>query len=202
VQDVNFIDYGTKAGKKVFEEAIKAVKDEFDGTSNKVTILQEQLEGKCTDFGWSNNDTSDIINIPPDLLNPGDTVNLLQGYSQLTMAMITAWAMVFVVNQNTRRAQNNYNMYRCLINSLDSSTQTIMALEKEKYTIQGQVIAALFYKVLISKAEVDTQATIALTRTALTKLDQKMLDLHSNVKDFNKCERLQYVRKDMQIKVE
>ena len=185
VQDINFIDYGTKAGKKIFEEATKAVKDEFDGTSEKVTILQEQMEGKCTDFGWNNQDTSDIINIPPDLLNPGDTVNLLQEYSQLSMAMITTWAMAFIVNRNTRRAQNNYNMYRSLVNSLDSDTQTIMALEKDKYTVQGQVITALFYKILISKAEVDTQATIALTRTALTKLDQKMLDLNSNVKDFN-----------------
>lgn len=184
--NLNYLDYTSKAGRKVFEEATKALKDEFDGTSDKIAVLQEQMEGKSTDFGWNNQDTSDVINIPIDMTNPNDTRDLIQEYSQLTTNMITAWAMVHIVGAQTRRAQNNYNLYRCLFNTLTSDTQAAISLEREKYTVQGTIIAPLFYKVLLSKAEVDTQATVALTRAALTRLGQKMLDLNSNVAEFNR----------------
>ena len=69
--------------------------------------------------------------------------------------------------------------------SLDENMQNVMDLEASAYTVQGTVISALFYKVLIGKAEVGTQATIALTRNTLTRLDQKMLELDSDISKFN-----------------
>lgn len=144
------------------------------------------MAGKSADLGWNNQDTSDVINIPVNMATPNDTRDLIQEYSHLTTDMITAWAHASVIGTQTRRAQNNYNLYRCLFNSLTSDTQAVISLEREKYTIQGTVIAPLFYKVLLSKAEVDTQATVALTRAALMRLGQKMIDLNSNVAEFNR----------------
>ena len=185
ILNLNYLDYTEKADRKVFEQATKALKQEFNRSSAQVAILQEQLIAKADDFGWSNNDTSDIIHVPVDPATPNDYRNIINESSQLTTAAITAWAMANIVNVQSRRAQNNYNMYRCLFNSISNSTQAEMALERHKYEVQDTVIAALFYKVLISKAEVDTQATIALTRSALTRLDQKMLELNSDIADFN-----------------
>ena len=149
-------------------------------------ILQSQLQVKATNFGWNNIDTSDIINIPNDPANPNMTLDLIQSVSLLTTETISAWARNNVVNQPTRRAQNNYMMYLTLVNSLDNNTQATMELEKANYTIEDTHVAALYFKILMSKAQIDTQATIALTRTALTRLDEKMLELNSNISEFNK----------------
>ncbi len=139
------------------------LKDEFDGSSEKVAVFQEQLLAKCNDFGWNNNDTSDVVNLPLDPAVPIDTRNLVLEFAQLTVTAITAWAIANVVNVQSCQAQNNYNMYRSLFNSLDSDTQAIMALEKGRYTVANTVVAALFYKLLMSKAEVRSHADRADT---------------------------------------
>ena len=185
VLDLTIIDYDGKAGKKLFEAATRRLGETFDGSSDKLMVLQEELTRKATNFGWNNHDTSDIINIAPIAAIPLTTCNLIQEYSQLSVEVLTAWATANLVNMQTRKAQNNYNMYSSLFNTLDADRKASMALERDSYTIQGTPIAALFYKTLMSKAEVDTQATIALTRTALTRLDQKMLELNSDIPLFN-----------------
>ena len=73
------------------------MKDEFDGTSGKITVLQEQLTGKARDFGWNNNDTSDIINIPLEDEIMDKTRNIINEYSQLTTEAITEWALDNIV---------------------------------------------------------------------------------------------------------
>jgi hypothetical protein len=164
------------------------LKNEFDLTSDKIGVLQGQLLAKANNCGW-NHPQADVINLPT-AANNARTCNLIEEYSKLTVASITAWAILHVVNQQTRLAQNNYNLYQCLFNTLTSEKQTSMELERTLYTVQGVVIAALFYKLMMTKADVDTQATIAITRTALTRLDEKMLELNSNVADFNEFVKL------------
>jgi hypothetical protein len=163
VLDTAIIDYDDKAGRKLFEAATKKLGETFDGSSDKTMVLQEELTRKATDFGWNNKDTSDIINIAPNAAVAANTCDLIQEYSQLSIEVLTTWARTNIINQQTRRAQNNYNMYSTLFNTLDADRKASMALERSKYTIQGTSIPALFYKTLMSKAEVDTQATIALT---------------------------------------
>jgi hypothetical protein len=180
------IDYSTKAGKKSFYQDTAKLPEIFDGMSEGVTLFQSQLQDKAKASGWDNGeDTEDIINIPTQLALSNDTRDLIQEYSQLTTQMIIAWAVAQVILANNRKTQNNYNMYMCMKNSLTKEMQNSMELEQEQYTVQNTVVAALFYQILMSKAEVGTQATIALTRNSLTKLDQKMLELDSNVNDFN-----------------
>ena len=60
-----------------------------------------------------------------------------------------------------------------------------MLLESHKYTIQGTPIAALYYKCIMGHSNVDTLATISLTRHLLATLDVKMIDLNSNIDEFN-----------------
>ena len=47
----------------------------------------------------------------------------------------------------------------------------------------------LLLKLIISKAHVDSRATVSFIRTSLTLLDSKMIELDSNIKAFN-----QYVK--------
>ena len=112
-------------------------------------ILQSQLQVKSTNFGWNNDDTSDIVHLPRDPTMPNITIDLLQGFSLLTQEAITDWAQNNIVAMQTRRAQNNYMMYLTLVNTLDKDTQATMELEKANYTIEDTCIAALYFKILM-----------------------------------------------------
>ena len=184
------INYASKEGIKAFNKATLALTEVFDGTSERVLVLQEELQRKSKDEGWCYNNAADVVNIAPDAAVPQTTKDIIQEYSQLTEARLNEWATATIVPQVGRVCQNNHNMYVTLVNSLSSDMKAVMALESESYTVGGQPIASLFYKALMSKAEVDTQATIAMTRTALTRLAEKMLELNSNVVAFNDNNKL------------
>lgn len=107
VLNTAIIDYDDKAGRKLFEAATKKLGETFDGTSNKTMVLQEELTRKATDFGWNNKDTSDIINIAPNAAVAGNTCDLIQEYSQLSVEVLNTWAMNNIVNQqNTCQVQS------------------------------------------------------------------------------------------------
>ena len=181
--DSGIIDYTTKEGNKKFERATKALTNVFDGKSINMTVFKGDLAQRASNCGWSNGHaTSDVISIPGD---NNVIKNLITEYSQLTSEQIMAWANTNIVNQQTRKAQNNENMYQCLYNSISSEVLTEMLLRREAYTVNNVHIAALFYKCIMSYASVDTTATLSLTRAKLAALDKVMLELNSNIKEFN-----------------
>ena len=59
-----------------------------------------------------------------------------------------------------------------------------MSLKKKSYTVQDTQIAALLYKELLKRAEVDTKASSAVTRLELYNLDTKMIELNYNITAF------------------
>ena len=183
--DEAILDYTTKEDIKKFEKAIAKLNNTFEGKSEQMTVFKGDLSLRATNCGWNNGrPNSDIISIPT-AADANVTHNLIHAYSQLSNEEITAWATAQIVNQQNRKAQNNANMYQCLYNSLSSTMVNKMLLESQKYTIQGTPIAALYYKCIMGHSNVDTLATISLTRHLLATLDVKMIDLNSNIDEFN-----------------
>ena len=184
--DNTVLDYIDKADIKKFEKAIAKLNNEFNGKSEQMTVFKGDLHLHSTNNGWNNGlENSDIISITT-LADVDVSHNLIKENSQLTTADITSWAMVNVVTQTTRKAQNNANMYQCLYNSLSTNMVNMMLLvEKEKHHIQNVPITTLFYKVIMGHSNVDMLATIPLTRHLLTTLDSKMIDLDSIIREFN-----------------
>ena len=180
------VDYSTKEGRKSFYKDTEKLPDTFNGQSEGLTLFQSQLKDKAAACGWNNgHPTEDVIQIPIEQVRPNDTRDIIQEYTQLSVEAINAWCIPNLIAINDRRAQNNYNMFMCIKQTLTPEVQNNMELDREQYTVQDVVIAALYYKILVGKAEVGTQATIALTRNSLTRLDQKMLEVDSNVEKFN-----------------
>jgi hypothetical protein len=182
--DNNVLDYTDKADIKKYEKATSKLNNEFDGKSEQMTVFKGDLDLHASNNGWNNGgNNSDIIHIPT-LANNAINHDLIKEYSQLTIEDITAWARANVVGQNTRKAQNNANMYQCIYNSLSTKMVNRMLLEREKFTIGQTPIAALFYKIIMGHSNVDTLATISLTRHLLATLDAKMIDLNSDIRKF------------------
>ena len=183
--DTSVIDYSTKEGLKKFERATKALNNVFDGTSGGMTVFKGDLKQHANNSGWDNGQPdSDVISIPGAVAT--EKFNIITQYSQLTRNQIISWATSNVINKQTRKAQNNANMYQCIYNSISTDLLNQMLLEESRYMVQETPIAALFYKELMNHASVDTQATISLTRQQLASLDVKMVELNSDVREFNK----------------
>ena len=185
------IDYSTKQGMKLFEKAIEALPKKYDGSADNLALFLSQLERKSTNCGWNNGQANeDIVNLPLDITRPMVRRNLIQEHAQFTVEGVTTWASATILAIQDKRAQNNYNMITCMKNSLDDDVQDMMDSEYMSYTVNGVEVAALYLIALIKHAEPGTHATVALVRNDLTNLDSKMLELDSNIEEFN-----QYVRK-------
>jgi hypothetical protein len=184
-RDNAVLDFTDKADIKKYENAIAKLNNRFDGRSENMTVFKSDLMYRATYSGWNNGlANSDIITIPT-LADQNVTHNLITEYSQLSEADIRAWATAAVVGRNTRKAQNNAHMFTCIYNSLTAKMINRMSLESSKHHVGVTPVAALFYKQLMGDSTVDTTATISLTRQQLATLDTKMIDLNSNIREFN-----------------
>jgi hypothetical protein len=182
--DHTVLDYSQKEDVKKFEKAIAPLNNQFEGKSEQMTLFKGDLALHASNNGWANgHQNSDIISIPS--ISDNVNYNLITEYSGLTVEDIVTWANNTIVGKETRKAQNNANMFQCLYRSLSPTMVNKMLLEQNKYTINNVTIAALYYKHIMGYSNVDTLATISLTRHLLSTLDVKMINLNSNITDFN-----------------
>jgi hypothetical protein len=92
----------------------------------------------------------------------------------------------------TKRAQDSFLSCQCLLSSLTLDFLKLITADSTKYHLpalnaaDGPVPSGpLLLKLIISKAHIDSRATISYIRDSLTKLDAKMVELDSNVAAFN-----------------
>jgi hypothetical protein len=184
-RDDAILDFSDKADLKKYENAIAKLNNRFDGKPQNMTVFKSDLKYRSHYSGWNNGmANSDIISIPI-IADANVSHNLITEYSQLSEEDIRAWATTNVVGNNSRKAQNNAHMFTCIYNSLTANMINRMSLESSRHYIGVTPIAALFYKQLMGDSTVDTTATISLTRHQLATLDTKMIDLNSNIREFN-----------------
>jgi hypothetical protein len=184
-QDFTVLNYNDKADIKKYENAIAKLNNVFDGKPENMTVFKSDLTYRAKYSGWNNNHVdSDIIRIPT-IANAQVLHNLITEYSQLSEDDIRAWATTNIIGRTTRKVQNNANMFACIYNSLTPNMINRMSLESSRHLINGVPIAALFYKQLMGDSTVDTTATISLVRHQLATLDTKMIDVNSNIREFN-----------------
>ena len=184
--DIDVLDLTSKEGKKLYYKAIEGIQTKFDGKSKSLTVFKSDVTRHATAYGWNNgNANSDVINIANDA---GVVKNLISEYAQLTNERLTDWANANLIGAGNqlRRAQNNHMMSEFLLNSIENKADVVT--RAHEYTVGGTVVAALLWKLLMSDAQVDTIATVSVTRKALgtAQLSQSLLATHSsNIKSFN-----------------
>ena len=174
-----FIDYSTSAGAKIFNKATAPLDYVFDVEEGSVQTFIETLMDRSTMFGW-NEPNSSVITV--------NNVNLLTEHGTLSVEEVRTEVLTYV-DTESRRAQNSYQMYACIMASLTDEGRTKILTEAERYTTNQIKSGPLLFKVLMTKAAVDTRATVLHIRTALFNLDSYMSMVKGDVNKFN-----QYVR--------
>ena len=187
------IDYSTPTGTKLYKAATAPLATTFSLDEPNIRVFLFELTARANEFGWS-----EVLNIDIGTANNPDNVNLLTQHGRVTAAKCRTTAETYI-NGNTRRSQNNYQLYKCLTESVDAETKKTMANEFDDYTVTVQNNAyqcgATYLKVLLAKAEVDTRAMAAHVRMNLIKLPEYMKTLaKDDIKVFN-----DYVKEQLKI---
>jgi len=91
----------------------------------------------------------------------------------------------------TRDAQNDIQIYACLINSLTELGKSRVYVDSIRYTVNGQPNGLLLLKVIVQKSHIDTRATVTVIRTRLSSLDAKIADFSDDIVEFNKYVKTQ-----------
>jgi hypothetical protein len=119
-----------------------------------------------------------------DSSTPEVAQNIVTEYSLLTVndiTYVTPW-----IGNNTRQAQNNFQMYTCIMASLTKDGCTKILAEQNKYHIRQHPCTTILFKLLMQKAVINTHETSSLLQESLSNLDTYMSTIKSNIGEFNK----------------
>ena len=173
------IDYSTRAGSKIYEAAVEALNIEFDCKPENLKPLLQKIRNRSMATGWDH-----ILDIPTDLAEPDQTTNLLGEYGLLTLEQVRAHAETYV-NAAVRAAQDSFQLYMCLMKTLTKEAQAKIMLHADEYTVNGTASGTCLLKIIIRESHIDTNATTSFISQRLSKLDQYIKTVGSDIDKFN-----------------
>lgn len=170
----NFLDFSLSENQKLYKEGCAALDFTFDGKPEQLLLFKEHLSVRATKMNWW-----DAIDIPIDPTDPNsDTRNVITQHGQLDTEAIVDWATDNIIDEETRLAQDNHMMFTCLSRSISDDVMKKIVPDRDEYIIERVPIAALYFKLLISKAELESRATTSNIRS-------KMVNLHNYIAKIN-----------------
>jgi hypothetical protein len=102
----------------------------------------------------------------------------------LTLENVHAKANTYI-GQQTRQAQDAAWMYEFLRDSLTEAARSRVALRSTHFTIQGTLDGPSYLKTILMTFYVETNATNFFLREQLHNLPDKIMELKSDIPDFN-----------------
>jgi hypothetical protein len=171
---------------KLYNKAIEGLPNKYDLSPVGLQQFLSSVRDRIIAF-----DMERTINIPDAI---GVIRNLIVVYGLLTAADIMAYILTYF-DLETKEAQDSVILYQFLENSLTIEARTEMCVYEDQYLIDyipapGATpikigSGACFLKAIIGKAVLDTMASVNTLPAAIRNLDKKLVELQSNIKQFN-----------------
>ncbi len=170
------LDLEDAKDRKLYTNAIKGIETKYDLSPQKLKAFLDDVHDRSQLYGWSN-----ILSVPDE----GDSKrNIIEEYGRVTIEECNSYAKTyFRIRQ--RKAQNSVMLYNFLINSITTEAKAELSVQQEQYVIDGIKDGLSFLKHLISKAQIDTVATVNVLRTSIARLPSKMTEYAGNIREFN-----------------
>ena len=196
-REVNFVDYGTSVGTKIYKAATMPLEYKFDLDAENLPLLLEAVETRAISQGWDQT----ILRITVGQGNAATHHDILTNYGTLSYDEVKAFVTTYAFTES-RQFQDAINAHTALKESLtEDALKTILA-KKDMYTLRRSELQApangwpastpeyyydgtLFLFVLISSASAKTNATLSVIVHRLQNLTVTMQDKDSNIKEFN-----------------
>jgi hypothetical protein len=151
--------------------------DKFDGKPKGLRVFLEAFKDKAIMYNWF-----DVLTVPN--LARTDVKNFLTNYGSITMEECVSHAEDYMLARD-RTAQNSQMILHCLSDSLTTDFKAELMSELSANTIDGYSEGLCFLKIITSKAQIDTIATVYVLRAAGGNLSTKMVEMSGNITDFN-----------------
>jgi hypothetical protein len=94
------------------------------------------------------------------------------------------------VDKPIHPAQDNFMMYKCLMNSISKEGKNKILSWKKQYTMGTNSSGNLLLKIIVEESHLDTNATTTSIRNKLSSLDEYILTIGCNITKFNGYVRL------------
>jgi hypothetical protein len=191
-----FLDLTSSSGAKHFKSGIEPLNSQpFDFEDGAdLQVFLDLVLAKSQVYGWNA-----IFTIPVKNAMTGVIVrwNILNHYGMVPLASVRAHVLTYY-SAHTKQAQDAFMLCQCLLNSLSLDFLKTITANTDAYhlpaivDLDGSIPSGpLLLKLIISRAHVDTRATVSFLRSSLTLLDEKMVSLDSNILLFNAYVRAQ-----------
>ena len=132
-------------------------------------------------MGWNSYPTSGIITISD---GNGTELNIFNSYGKLSTSEITLNATTYV-NADTRKTQNNNQIYHCLKNLLTASGIANIISKSTKYNIRSNPCGALLLRIILHKSIIYARAKAFTIRDNLSIIDTYFATVNYDIEKFN-----------------
>ena len=176
------IDYSNKSGSSLFDRATKnmfaSADERYDLNADGLMDFTDAVARRGKECGW------DLFTIPN---SAGVNKNLISQYGELTLAEVHDWVNPIVTAVPlTRQAQEDAQLYLCLMNSLSKGAIGELMLKEADFTIGDEGCGVKLFRIIMSESQVDTVATTNLLLGQLTSGLPELMEKHgNNIKAFN-----------------
>lgn len=174
-----YLDLTDVNDNRTYRNGMKALEiDKYDGKPKDMRIFMEVFKAKAIMYNWF-----DVLTVP-DLTPAANLRNFMVNYGTVSLADCQAHANTYLALRD-RAAQNSQMMYHCVADSLTNEAKADLMNEASKYTVAGYTDGLCFLKLMLSKAQTDTVATVNMLRSTISRLPSKIVELSGNICDFN-----------------
>ncbi len=158
--DVNSpLDYSSKVGISIYNQATKPLTTRFGMTPEEVVIFLQEFKDRADANGWSKG----TYNVTKFLTNNNVSVHIHEGYGLLEAAAISNQCEIFVdpagAHYNSRARQNNLMMVTCIMATLTDEARARLQPYASEYTRHNIVVGPLLFKTVMRLATIDSVAT-------------------------------------------
>ena len=184
------IDYNTTEGRKLYGNAIHKLDEElYNCKPDGLYQFLQTLNNRAQEYGW-NDEVGGILVIPTDAMDlNSDTNYLIDNYGMISLEEIRAFEETYITKP-IRPAQDNFMMFKCLMNSISKEGKNKILIWKKQYSIANYSSGNLLLKIIIRESHLDTNATTASIRKKLSSLDTYILTIGCDITRFNGYVRL------------
>jgi hypothetical protein len=174
-----FLDLTDSDSNKVYRNGMKSLEgDKYDAKPKGKKVFLEKFRAKSKMYHWD-----DVLNVP-DSTVAATPRSILDHYGTVKLEECRAHAEGYYITRG-REAQNAQMMCNCLADSLTDEALASIMVEADKYTVAGYQDGLCFLKLLLSKAQTDTIATVNMLRASISKLPSKMVEVGGDIVEFN-----------------
>ena len=179
------IDYSTAQGAKLYKAAVAPLDSEhkFDLSAERLNVFLEQFKTRAKEANWNS-----LLLIGHGEENEGRY--LPDEHGSVPIEEIRTKTDTYY-NQPTREAQISTQIYTCLHASLTEEAISTVLQDRELYALRVNgnpepfEDGLLYLHVICKHSGLTTNATKTHLQTLLTQLDQKMVEVSSDVSKFN-----------------